>query len=282
MVVLWRPDRCYRSEIIWKRQLYGSSSWLPHFLRIWWGLHQIDWMTLFNVEEVSQSTEEKLGKLYWDIYSAIEHETKDKDIVVPVDSLLTRICDRNNIDRGKFKLHIMHNDDINAFALPDDHLVLFTGLIDDCENEAELCGVITHEMAHMQKGHIMKKLIKEIGLSMLISMTAGKGNTDIAQKAIRVLSSTAYDRNLESDADLTGADYLMQADIDPEAFAAFLYRMSSREKDYPKQIFWISTHPGAEERAKAIIQYISDKEYEKKMILDSAQWSRLKLNIKER
>ena len=251
------------------------------FFGTWWCLRQVDWMTLFHVEDISQSTEEKLGELYWDIYQNIEHETEDQKVIVPIDSLLTRICSRNDIDREKLKLHIITKNDINAFALPDDHLVLFTGLIEDCENEAELCGIIAHEIAHMENGHIMKKLIKEVGLAMLISMTTGKGNPEIVQKAIRVLSSSAYDRNLESDADIKGADYLINADIDPEAFAEFLFRMSSREKDYPKQIFWISTHPGSEERTKAIISYISGKEYEKKMILDSAQWSQLKISVKE-
>ncbi|MBK9983071.1 MAG: M48 family metallopeptidase [Saprospiraceae bacterium] len=251
------------------------------FFATLWCLRQVDWMTLFNVKKISQSTEEKLGELYWDIYRKMEHETEDKKITVPIDSLLTRICMKNEIDRAKVKLHIIRKDDINAFALPDHHLVLFTGLIEDCENEAELCGVIAHEMAHMENGHIMKKLIKEVGLSILISMTSGNASQDIAQNAIKVLSSTAYDRNLESDADITGADYLMKADIDPEAFAGFLYRMSSREKDYPKQLFWISTHPGSEERTKAIINYISDKNYQKKMVLDSTQWAQLLLSVKE-
>lgn len=254
---------------------------ISSFFATWWCLRQVDWMTLFNVEEISQTTEQKLGEMYWDIYKKIEHETEDKKITIPIDSLLTRICVKNDIDRGKYKLHIIRKDDINAFALPDHHLVIFSGLIEDCENEAELCGVIAHEMAHMEKGHIMKKLIKEVGLSMLISMTGGKSNQEITQNAIRILSSTAYDRNLESDADLTGADYLIRADIDPEAFAGFLYRMSSKEKDYPKQIFWISTHPGSEERTKAIINYIADKDYQKKMILDSVQWAQLLISIRE-
>ena len=251
------------------------------FFAIWWGISKIDWMTTLNVKEVGESTEEKLGKLYWEIFKRMEDEETDKKIMDPVDSLLQHLCKQNDIDHSKLKLHIIRKDDINAFALPDHHLVLFTGLIEDCENEAELCGVIAHELAHMENGHIMKKLVKEIGLSMLISMTTGKGNPEVIQQAVKVLSSTAYDRNLETDADITGVDYLIKANIDPESFANFLYRMSSGEKDLPDKIFWITTHPGSEIRTKAILEYIAGKEFEKHMILDSAKWTALKNGIQE-
>lgn len=249
------------------------------FLVMWWGLSKIDWMTTLHVEEVGKSTEEKLGKLYWEIFKKMEDEETDEKIMDPVDSLLTHLCEQNGIDHDKIKLHIIRKDDINAFALPDGHLVLFTGLIEDCENEAELCGVMAHELAHMQNGHIMKKLVKEIGLSMLISMTTGKGNPEMIQQAVKVLSSTAYDRSLESDADITGVDYLINAHIDPEPFANFLFRMSAGEKDLPQQLFWITTHPGAEDRTRTILDYVGQREYQKQMVLDSVQWIDLKQAI---
>lgn len=252
------------------------------FFVMWWGFSKIDWMTTLKVEEVGKSTEEKLGKLYWEIFKRMEEEETDEKIMDPVDSLLHHLCEQNGIDHNKIKLHIVRKDDINAFALPDGHLVLFTGLIEDCENEAELCGVIAHELAHMQNGHIMKKLVKEIGLSMLISMTTGKGNPEMIQQAVKVLSSTAYDRSLESDADITGVDYLINANIDPEPFANFLFRMSADEKDLPQQLFWISTHPGSENRTRTILDYIAQRDFETQMVLDSAQWGSLKQTLSEK
>lgn len=253
---------------------------IASFFAVWIGLRQMDWVSILHIKEISQSTEEKLGDLYWDIYHKIEEEETSKSIIGPVDSLLNHIAEANGIDVKTIKLHVIKKDQVNAFALPDHHLVLFTDLILDCENEAELCGVMAHELAHMEKGHIMKKLVKEIGLSMLIAMTSGKGSPETIQYAVRLLSSTAYDRTLESEADMTAVDYLVKANIDPEPFADFLFRMSAREGDLPMQISWISTHPDSEERAKAIIEHLKDINFEKKTVLDSTQWISLKENLK--
>jgi len=253
---------------------------IASFFAMWMGLRQLDWVSIFHVKEISTSTEEKLGEMYWNIYKKLEDEETSKSITNPIDSLLNHICKANGIDTDIIKLHIIRKDQVNAFALPDHHLVLFTDLILDCENEAELCGVMAHELAHMEKGHIMKKLVKEIGLSMLIAMTSGKGSPETIQQAVRLLSSTAFDRTLESEADRTAVDYLITANIDPEPFANFLFRMSAKDNDIPKQISWISTHPDSEERSKTIIEQIKDIAFEKKTVLDSTQWINLKENLK--
>lgn len=239
----------------------------------------IDWMTVLQVKELGDTTEEKLGKLYWDLFKTMEKEEDRSEVTSPVDTILTHLCRANDIDRSRIKLHIVDSDNVNAFALPDYHMVVFTGLIDDCETESELAGVIAHELAHMESGHIMKKLVKEIGLSVLISMTSGKGSPELIREAVRILSSTAYDRSLESEADMTGVDYMIKAEMDPEGLASFLYRMSAAEKDLPRQLFWITTHPGSEERMKTILNYIEGQRFEVKPVLDSVQWFSMQTSL---
>ena len=246
------------------------------FFLTWFGLIRLDWVRYFHIEQAGERIEEKLGSLYWDVISKLEKENKDSRWIDPLDSLLIRICDANGLKRDDIKLHLVEKDEVNAFALPDHHLVLYTGLIEDCENAEELCGVIAHEIAHMEKGHIMRKLIREVGLSVLISMTTGNGQPEVIQQAIKILSSSAYDRNLEREADLSGVDYLIQAEINPEPFATFLFRLSSLEAALPDQVFWISSHPGSEERAKDILNYIHEREFQIKPAMDSIQWNEWK------
>ena len=245
------------------------------FFVIWFGLSRVDWRTIFDIEEKGDSTEEKLGDLYWDVIKKLEKEVTNPVVYSEVDSMIIRICKANDIDRKQIKLHILQKDDINAFALPGYHLVLFTGLIEDCESAEELCGVIGHEIAHMEKNHVMRKLIREIGLGVLISMTTSGGNPEIIQQAIKILTSSAYSRELEREADITGTDYLINANIDPEPFAAFLYRLSAREKEFPDQLYWVASHPGSEERAKAILEYVEIKEILPEPVMDSIEWNAL-------
>jgi predicted Zn-dependent protease len=231
---------------------------------------------VFKIEQTKKRTEEKLGNLYWDLIQKTETEIQTASVISKMDSLLNKICLKNSIQHDNIKLHILKKDEVNAFALPNNYLIVYSGLIDE-----ELCGVLCHEIAHIQKRHIMKKLGKEVGLGVLVSMTSANGNAEIAKRSLKILSSTAYDRNLESEADITAADYLVNADINPESFANFLLRLANDERNIPKQLYWVSTHPDAEKRSLNIIQYIKNKRINKTSILSIEQWNSFKKEVKE-
>ncbi|MDZ7607365.1 MAG: M48 family metallopeptidase [Cyclobacteriaceae bacterium] len=144
------------------------------------------------------------------------------------------MCDKNDIDRDKIKVHLLFKDEVNAFALPDGHLVIFSGLILESENPEELSGVIAHELAHIKLNHVMTKLMREVGLSVLLSMASGGGG-DMLRETAKMLSSTAFDRALEKEADIKAVDYLIEANISPEPFATFLLPLS-QWRSYPSKI----------------------------------------------
>jgi beta-barrel assembly-enhancing protease len=229
------------------------------FFSTWFGLSRVNWMAILKIEKATKSTEEKLGEIFWKQFSKTEEEIAEKAVRDSVSALVDRICKYNDIDRSSIKVHVLRKDEVNAFALPDDHLVVYSGLLAACEDETELLGVLGHEIAHMEKNHVMKKLIKEVGLSVLISMTTGNGGGEVIKETAKLLSSRAYDRDLEREADQTSVDYLLKAKIDPEPFADFLYRLSDETGSLPEQLSWISTHPDSKERAEQIIAYINDK-----------------------
>lgn len=245
-------------------------------LGCWLILSQVDWMKLFKVEQATKNTEEKVGDLFWDLLRKSKTEINSTSVVSVVDSMVMFVCDKNNIDHKAIKVHLLQKDEINAFALPNNHLVVYSGLINACENEAELYGVLCHEMAHMEKNHVMNKLVKEIGLSVLISISTGNGNSEVIKSALKQLSSSAYDRSLETEADLTAVEYLVKAGIDPQPFANFLYRLSDATKDLPEQIYWISTHPESKARAEDIIHEALKHTDFKPMVSDSASFITLK------
>lgn len=242
------------------------------FFVMWKLIGLVDWMTVLKVEQATESLEEKLGETYWEFFKKTEEEVIDHEITAAVDKLLTKLCENNQVDRETIKLHILKSEDVNAFALPDGHIVVFSGLILDSDNEAELSGVLAHEMAHLQMGHLMKKLVKEIGLSVIISMTSGNGNPEMIRHAAKLLTSSAYDRNLEREADLKAVEYMVNSGINPEGLANFLYRMSVSSGNFPDQFYWISTHPGGEERSKDILEHMKSLSSSPKEILSEEEW----------
>ena len=259
-----------------KKTLTQGIITIALFFSTWYALSQIDWVTIFKVKKVTDKNEEKLGKLFWEIFQKTEKENKNPLVVNSVDSIVTKICTSNNIERGLIKVHLLEKDDINAFALPNGHLIVYTGLILNSENQEELSGVICHEIAHIQLNHVMKKLVKEVGLSVLISMTTGNGGSETIKQTAKILSSSAFDRSLEKEADIKAVDYLVKAKINPEPFANFLYKLSKKENETTKYLTWISTHPESKERAEYIIEYSRDKKAKYESILTNQTWDKLK------
>lgn len=251
------------------------------FFGTWFSLTQIDWVDFFKVQKVTDKTEQKLGELFWEVFKKTEKENKNIHVVNSLDSIVTHICKANKIDRETIKVHILNKDDINAFALPNGHLIVYSGLILNSDNPEELTGVICHEIAHIELNHVMKKLVKEIGLSVLISMTTGNGGTEVIKETAKMLSSSAFDRSLEKEADIKAVDYLTKAKVNPEPFANFLYKLSDKEYEATKYFTWISTHPDSKERAEYIIEYCKSKLTDYKPILSNDTWAKLKEGLKD-
>jgi predicted Zn-dependent protease len=251
------------------------------FFGTWYVLTQIDWMKIFKVQQVTDKTEQKLGELFWEVFKKSEKEVKNTLVVNSVGSIVTQVCKTNKIDRSKLKIHILDKEDVNAFALPNGHLIIYSGLILNSDNQEELIGVVCHEIAHIELNHVMKKLVKEIGLSVLISITTGNSGAEVIRETAKMLSSSAFDRSLEKEADIKAVDYLVNANINPEPFADFLYKLSDTEHEAIKYLTWISTHPDSKDRAEYIIEYSKGKEKEYKSILSNETWAKLKAELKD-
>ncbi|RZJ73278.1 M48 family metallopeptidase [Flavobacterium sp.] len=242
------------------------------FLAIWFGLSQIDF--LGSVDFDRGATEKKLGKLIWKTIKETEDVITNDSVVDPVERIFERLVEKNDINDDNIKLHIVRSSEINAFALPDGHLVVYTGLIENCKDQSELAGVIGHEIAHIEKDHVMKKLMKEFGLAVLVNMTTGGKGAQVGGEVLRALSSSAYDRELESEADRTSVNYLVKAKLNVEKFAEFMYGMS-RNQQLPGVVYWISTHPESEERAVKILKAIEGKKLRVNDVLTKKEWEAL-------
>jgi predicted Zn-dependent protease len=247
---------------------------IASFVVTLWVLRQVDWIKLFHIDRATSQTEQKLGDMFWELYSRTEKECTDSIVVSSVDSLVERICNRNGMEKSKIKVHLLVKDEVNAFALPDGYLVIYTGLISGCKSQYELAGVIGHEIAHIELNHVMKKLVKEFGLSALISITTGHGGSGTIQETAKMLSSTAFDRNLEREADMKAVEYLLNAHINPRPFADFLGSMDEEGNEI-KALSWISTHPDSNERAEDILKALEHRMIHDSPVLMQATWERV-------
>ena len=215
---------------------------------------KINWSGLFGVKKITENLDEQLGDVFWKSYSAEMVEVKDTKIVEPIQQMVSNICSDNNIPPSTINVHVVENKEINAFAMPGRHLVVHTGLIGFADKQEEIAGVIAHEIAHIESGHVVKKLGKEIGLSILMNLTLGDIGGEVVRNALSTITSTAYDRSLEKEADLKAVDYMEAAKMNPTYLASFLEKLD-KQSQTPEVLQWVSTHPDSKER----VRYIKEK-----------------------
>jgi len=248
------------------------------FFGLWFLLAQIDFVSLFKINSLKTKTESSIGDLIWKQIETTEDVIYDISITNTLDSLLLPLCQENNINRDNLKIHIIQKEEINAFAMPDNHLVVYTGLILNCKNEQALLGILGHEIAHIEEKHVMKKLSKEIGFSVLMSLSGA--NSGAIKEILQTLSSTAYDRGLEQEADIKSVQYMLNAGINPKPFADFMYELSLNNGMH-EYVYWLSTHPESEARAKYILNYLKGKKIKNKQILGQQNWKAFQQKIKD-
>lgn len=261
-----------------KKIIFQGILIVVSFGLIWYGFSQLDFMKFFKVEDRTSKVENSLGDLIWEDISRNEYVITNDSIIKTLDKLVQPICDKNNIERDSLKIHIIQKDELNAFALPNNHLVVYTGLITDCEQQEALQGVLGHEIAHIENNHVMKKLSKEIGFSVLLSATTGGKGGEIIKEIFKTLSSSAYDRTLEKEADIASVEYLLKANIDPKPFADFMYKMAL-DNEMSSAFQWISSHPDSEERAKYILDYIKGKKLKNKLTLSKKDFEKFQKHV---
>jgi Zn-dependent protease with chaperone function len=163
-----------------------------------------------------------------------------------------------------FDFHVVAQKEINAFALPGGPMFVNIGTITAADNEAELAGVMAHEMSHVYMQHSAKQASKEETTGMLAGLaSAVLGGTvgnmagglvgQLGQMGIQMGAqglTLKYSRTDEAQADAVGAIILYKAGYNPQALADFFKKLETQGGQTPPQ--WLSDHPNPGNRTEAI------------------------------
>jgi predicted Zn-dependent protease len=171
-----------------------------------------------------------------------------------------------------FTIKVIDEGEINAFALPGGYLYVNRGVVEAADNEAELAGVIAHEIAHVAARHGVEQASKgELAnyLSIPLIFVGGWGGY-AARQAFGLavpLGFLKFSRGAEKEADRLGAQYLWATGYDPQALITFFEKLQAKEKKKPGAIAKVfSTHPMTSDRiteARNLITRFPDRqEYE--------------------
>jgi|GEM_PF-69944 len=203
----------------------------------------------------STDGEIKMGKQFAD-----EIEKSTKFITDPVvDEYVNRIGQnivKNSDCKVPFTIKVIDSDEINAMALPGGFFYVNSGLILAADEEAELAGVMAHEIAHVCAHHAAREMTRmnyaEIGMVPLEIMLpydlAGYGIYEAAQLAIPI-TFLQFSRDFEAQADYLGVQYMYRSGYDPQAFITFFEKIQALEKRKPGLVAKaFSDHPQTPDR----------------------------------
>lgn len=185
-------------------------------------------------------------------------EVDNPEVKRYVTQLAQRIGRHSDL-RVPLNVTVLNSKEINAFALPGGFLFIQRGLLEAAENEAQLAGVIAHEIAHVtgRHGH---RLMKRATVSSIIYQAAQVAALILTGGAATIgtyyalqygfyglglvlsLDMLGVSREMELEADQLGVQYAWNAGFDPNGFIQFFDKMATRE-GYVNGLSWFRTHP---------------------------------------
>jgi predicted Zn-dependent protease len=165
---------------------------------------------------------------------------------------------RSSDAKVPFTIKVIDTDEINAFALPGGFFYVNSGLVLAADNEAELAGVMAHEIAHVAACHVAREQtrgnIVNLASIPLIFVPGGWAVYQGTQAALSIgvpLTFMKFSRNFEAEADFLGMEYMYKAGYDPQSFISFFEKIAAQEKKKPGTLAKaFSSHPMTPDRVE--------------------------------
>lgn len=213
----------------------------------------LPWVAEKTVAVLPESYDNKIGSSFFEEY--IRYEKVDSTRTEWLNQFAA-LLDLGNSKPLSFS--VMESSVVNAFALPDGNIVVYTGLLDKMKDHSELVGLLGHEAAHVNNRHSMKMLCRDLAGYIFISAVLGDINgvmAIIAEKA-HALNSLSYSRKFETEADSEGLDILIKNRVDPNGLTNLFSHLRSDTEEFIPE--FTSSHPLTQSRIDVLCEKIND------------------------
>jgi predicted Zn-dependent protease len=201
----------------------------------------------------SIETDIKMGKQYAQMVDSSSKLVSDPVVTEYVNRLGQNLV-RNSDAQVPFIFKILESDQVNAMSLPGGFVYVDTATILAADGEAELAGVMAHEIAHVAARHATRQLTRSqyanIGTLPLIFMGGGVGFAVRTAAGIGLpMTFMSFQRGFEAEADYLGLQYMYKAGYDPQSFVTFFEKLEAMEKRKPGTLAkTFASHPQTPDR----------------------------------
>lgn len=228
----------------------------------WLGIVLSGCMSTEQAAQLGAQEHPKILKSYGGTYS----EKGLDGYVAQVGGTLAAQANATEEIKAQYTFTLLDSPVVNAFALPGGYVYVTRGILSLANSEAELAGVIGHEIGHVTGNHTAKRYNQQVlaGVGAMV-LGAATGNSDLAQMVQQgsQLYLLSYSRDQESQSDAFGVRYMRAAGYDPYAMGDFLASMGAQQalgaqiagQDYnPNSVDFFSTHPNSGNRSARVYQ----------------------------
>lgn len=146
--------------------------------------------------------------------------------------------------------HVVRDEQVNAFAIPGGHIVVFTGILDRMDSSDQLAALLAHEATHVEERHSTRMMARSLAGYLFLSLLIGDANAVIAIVAenANAVRNLGYGRGLENEADRIGQQRMLESGVDPMGMVRLLELLEREGGDMPEQLAFLSSHPLTKER----------------------------------
>lgn len=183
-------------------------------------------------------------------------------------------------EQWPYSFHVVDQKEINAFALPGGPVYVNLGTIQVADNEAELAGVMAHEISHVVQRHATRAATKQykaqVGLGILGALLGGSIGGQLAAAGISFAAGSYFlknSRQSEKEADLLGTDIMYDAGYDPKALPIFFQKIESEGSQGPQ---FLSDHPDPGNRIGYVTEEVNTLPPKSNLKEDSPEFDRIK------
>ncbi len=213
-------------------------------------LFALPWIGEKSVILIPESFDNKISITTFDSID----QSKSKQL-----NLFVKKLDLEN--RKKLKFIVVQSPEINAFAMPDGTIVVYTGIIETMKNYQEMVALLGHEVAHVNNRHAIKMMCRNLAGYLFVSAVLGdvNGVASVLIDNANTLRSLSFSREFETEADMDGLSIMIKNKVNPKGMLDLFDKIEDKETlEIPG---YLSTHPITKDRIANIKKAIKSKHY---------------------
>jgi len=185
-----------------------------------------------------------------------------KSRVEEIEQNLLEVIPEAETDEREIVVKVLNEEAVNAFALPDGHVYLFEGLVEACETDDMLAGVMAHEFTHVFHGHhsgMGERQVRGMLIGIAAMIASGEAEGLILGQMLAASMVETYGRSAENDADRTGAIWSVEAGYDPLGFLELMQILEQEAIHRPQPGGnYFTIHPDPQDRLANIREVLEE------------------------